>query len=314
VKALFVFLISIIVIFSQVQARDYDDWSVIVLREEFGEMEVSRIDSDGTINVLNCEMDNSMSNEAWRLTGVRVRSIGFSRVVDKHMAQLSNAIDGWQTMEWRKEPDPFEDMGNDPPIPVDGPHWRYLLIKWGEGKAWIRTINGSAGIGSKVKTLLGLVGQEIHPETLKSGVVVNDGLLWEPVNNNPPQEVTDASSLSLLKRAGIFIPEPYPKELQDTLSVTDQTSSVEVGGRDFTIWRLSPRGITDEEAERIARRACEGKASLPDDVKVEIVRRDNSIVVTFPIPFDPNVLQGDYHAQITLDANTGKVFFFKGSY
>ena len=313
-KALFVFLILIMVIFSQVQARDYDDWSVIALREEFGEMEVGRIDSDGTINVLNCEMDNSMSNEAWRLTGVRVRSIGFSRVVDKHLAQLSSAIDSWQTMDWRKEPDPFADMGNDPPIPMDGPHWRYLLIKWGEGKAWVRTINGSAGIGSKVKTLLGLVGQEIHPETLKSGVVVNDGLLWEPVTDSPLQEVTDASSLNLLKRVGIFMPEPYPEEFKDFLKGSGSVSSVAVGGRAFNIWRVNPQGITDEEAERIARQACEGKASLPHDVKVEIVRRDNSIVVTFPIPFDPNVLQGDYHAQITLDANTGKVFFFKGSY
>lgn len=232
------------VIFSRVQARGYDDWSVIALSEEFGKMEVSRIDSDGTINVLNCETDHSMLNEAWRLTGLRVRSIGFSRVVDKHLAQLSSAIDSWQTMEWRAEPDPFEDMGNDPPIPIDGPHWRYLLIKWGEGKAWVRTINGRAGVGSSVRTLLELAKQETIPQALKSGVVVNDGLFWEAVNNNPPQEVTDASSLSLLKRVGIFIPEPYPKDLQDTLSVTYQIPSVEVGGRDFTIWRLKPLAIT----------------------------------------------------------------------
>lgn len=313
VRVLFISLTLIMVIFSQVQAKD-EDWSIVALREEFGRMQVIRIDSDGTINILNCETDHSMINEAWRLTEVRTRSIGFSRVVDKHMAQLSNAIDSWQTMEWKKEPDPFEDVGNDPPIPVDGPHWRYLFIKWGEGKAWVRTINGSAGVGSSVRTLIELIKQGATPQALKSGVVVNDGLLWADVNDNHPHEVTDARSLSLLKRTGIFIPDPYPKEFEEVLEVTDQTSSVEVGGRAFNIWRVSPQGITDGEAERIARQACEGRASLPDDVKVEIVRRDNSIVVTFPIPFDPNVLQGDYHAQITLDANTGKVLFFMGSY
>ena len=313
VKVLFISLTLIMVIFSQVQAKD-EDWSIVALREEFGRMQVIRIDSVGTINILNCETDHSMINEAWRLTEVRTRSIGFSRVVDKHMAQLSNAIDSWQTMEWKKEPDPFTEMGNDPPIPIDGPRWRYLLIKWGEGKAWVRTINGSAGVGSSVGTLLELAKQETIPQALKSGVVANDRLLWGDVNDDPWQEVTDKDSLNLLKKVGIFMPEPYPEEFKDILKGSGSVSFVEVGGRAFNIWRVSPQGITDEEAERIARQACEGRASLPDDVKVEIVRRDNSIIVTFPTPFDPNVLQGDYHAQITLDANTGKVLFFMGSY
>lgn len=73
---------------------------------------------------------------------------------------------------------------------------------------------------------------------------------------------------------------------------------------------LSPRQVrVAKSAVETARKYCQGKLSIPDDCPVRVGVEKGRYVVTFVYVLPPGRLfpAPDYHAQVTIDADTGKV-------
>lgn len=73
------------------------------------------------------------------------------------------------------------------------------------------------------------------------------------------------------------------------------------------------KGISEEEAVRIAREAIKGRLSVPDSVQGEVFMERSRVVVEFPTNYPEGVLGGDYYAKVTLDRNSGEVIEILGS-
>lgn len=70
--------------------------------------------------------------------------------------------------------------------------------------------------------------------------------------------------------------------------------------------------ISEERAIELARQACVGKVEIPADVRPSVVQRGPSLLVTFPTTLAPGTRGADYHAQVTIDAATGRVIEILG--
>jgi hypothetical protein len=64
--------------------------------------------------------------------------------------------------------------------------------------------------------------------------------------------------------------------------------------------------IDREHAVEIAREAARRVLDVPDDCPVEVEETDGSILVRFLATNPPGIRGPDFHAQVTLDAETGE--------
>lgn len=69
----------------------------------------------------------------------------------------------------------------------------------------------------------------------------------------------------------------------------------------------SQKTITVDDAIRLSLQACEGKVDVPADVQAVVIETKGNFVVTFPQPFQPEVLHGDIYVRVTIDKATGKI-------
>jgi len=72
---------------------------------------------------------------------------------------------------------------------------------------------------------------------------------------------------------------------------------------------LWPRGrVSEAEAVQIARSACEEHGGVPRDCPVKVKLERDRYTVTFVwVPPNEDTFGPDYHAEVTLDAKTGKI-------
>lgn len=68
--------------------------------------------------------------------------------------------------------------------------------------------------------------------------------------------------------------------------------------------------LTSDEAVAIARHAIKGKVELQRGAPVTVELKGNVFVVTFLCILPPGTRGPDYDAQLTIDAETGKVIMF----
>ena len=322
VKTIFA-LLSMVVLISGSLKANQNPWAVVALREEFGMFDLLRIDSSGrevsvnlsTVELVKGRLVNRVEFRGdAQGEGSNMKIDSMSHLID----EISEEIDSLRARGWKpKEGDSSSSIGaldaDGTPIPMDGPMWDCMLIEFTDKGA---TVRGGFGLINYVSLVLNEVQKQGQSLSKTSGVVIRGPQFTEFFESLGPEQslvISNPATVKLLKKVGTFVPKPYPKEFQKIFENPNPIFRTSMSGFNFVFWKVQPAGITDQEAENIARKACEGIASLPDDVKVEIARRDDSITVTFPITPIPNTLHGDYHAQITLDAKSGEVLFFLGS-
>ena len=65
--------------------------------------------------------------------------------------------------------------------------------------------------------------------------------------------------------------------------------------------------ISADDAIRLSRQACAGKADIPSDAKAVVTETNGQFVVTFPQPLQPDTLHGDFYARVTIHKATGQI-------
>lgn len=65
--------------------------------------------------------------------------------------------------------------------------------------------------------------------------------------------------------------------------------------------------ISEEGAVHLAREAVEGAVDVPADAPVRVTNEAGVVVVVFATDLPEGVRGPDYHARVTLDAETGDV-------
>ena len=70
--------------------------------------------------------------------------------------------------------------------------------------------------------------------------------------------------------------------------------------------------LTIDEAIALAREYCAGKLEVPADAPATVRETGGNYTVTFPRPERPYP-QGDFYAQVVMDAMTGKLISVMGS-
>jgi len=322
VKSIFALLGLFVLISGSLRANE-NPWAVVAVREEFGVFDLLRIDSNGkeiSVSLSTVELvKGALVNRVEFKGGVQKAASSMKTDSIPHLVgKVSEDIDSLRARGCKpKEEDPNSSIGfldaDGTPIPVDGPSWDCMLIEFTDKGVIVRRAFGLIKYVSLVLSEVQKQGVSLYKT---SGVVIQGPQFPEFFESLGPDKslvISNPATVKLLKKVGTFVPQPYPREFQKIFENPNPIFSSSMSGQDFFFWKVQPEGITDQEAESIARKACEGNANLPDDVKAEIVQRDDAITVTFPITPIPDTLHGDYHAQVTLDAKTGEVLFFLGS-